>query len=121
MKRIAESCHTMRMMASIRHDIEIHIGQHRAEKGAMLGSDGEGVICRIEVDDGAKTGSAEYTPNHIHLRKVIKEWKSEGICFVGFVHSHPAGFRRPSYGDLEYSARILDHFEGLELLWLPIV
>jgi ThiF family len=120
MKRYREARRTMRMTASVYRDIETEIGQHRAERGAMLGSDGNGVICRIEVDHGARMGSAEYSPDHVHLNRVIKQWKSEGIRFVGFVHSHP-GLREPSHADLEYSERILEHFEGLELLWLPIV
>lgn len=121
MKKLANAGRTMRMTSRVLREIEAHIGRYRAEKGAMLGSDSEGLICRIEVDHGARTGSAEYTPDHVYLNKVIKLWKTEGIRLVGFVHSHPAGFRRPSHGDLEYSERILEHFEGLEMLWLPIV
>ena len=121
MKRDAETNRTMRITASVLDEIRTHIGQYHAEKGAMLGSDSKGVICHVEVDHGARTGSAEYSPDHVHLNKVIKEWKSEGISLVGFVHSHPPGFRHPSHGDLEYSARILEHFEDLDSLWLPIV
>jgi proteasome lid subunit RPN8/RPN11 len=120
MKRYGEPRRTMRMTASVYREIRTEIGQHRAERGAMLGSNADGVICRIEVDHGARTGSAEYSPDHVHLNKVIKQWKAEGIRFVGFVHSHP-GLREPSHADIEYSERILEHFEELELLWLPIV
>ena len=40
---------SMRITRSAAQQIEIHIGNHRAERGAMLGEDSEGTICRVEV------------------------------------------------------------------------
>jgi proteasome lid subunit RPN8/RPN11 len=111
----------MRITRSAAQQIEIHIGNHRAERGAMLGEDSEGTICRVEVDHGARRNTVEYSPDTARLNQVIKAWKAEGIGFAGFVHSHPAGFRHPSSADVEYSERILEHFDGLDALWLPIV
>jgi proteasome lid subunit RPN8/RPN11 len=111
----------MRITRSAAQQIEIHIGNHRAERGAMLGADSEGTICRVEVDHGARRNTVEYSPDTARLNQVIKAWKAEGIGFAGFVHSHPAGFRHPSSADVEYSERILEHFDGIDALWLPIV
>ena len=73
---------SMRITRSAAQQIEIHIGNHRAERGAMLGEDSEGTICRVEVDHGARRNTVEYSPDTARLNQVIKAWKAEGIGFA---------------------------------------
>jgi hypothetical protein len=51
----------------------------------------------------------------------IDEWLNVGVEFCGFAHSHPLGLSHPSRHDAWYSGRILEAFEGLDHLWIPIV
>ncbi|MBL8310665.1 MAG: ThiF family adenylyltransferase [Burkholderiales bacterium] len=102
--------------------IETHIGQHRAERGAMLGGNrARGEVTAVHIDLSARTAGAEYSPDVDTLNCVLKQWEGEGIEFLGFVHSHPSGIRRPSTADQEYAGRILSAMPGLDAMLMPIV
>lgn len=101
--------------------IRVHIGMHRAERGGMLGRDRDGVIRHFEADHNGRCSVGAYDPDIQHLNRVIKDWKSRGIEFCGFVHSHPPGYCRLSAHDEWYAGKILDVFKKLEMLALPIV
>jgi hypothetical protein len=55
------------------------------------------------------------------MNRVIKKWKTRGISFCGFVHSHPPGYCRLSGHDQWYAGEILEAFKRLDALVLPIV
>lgn len=99
------------------------IGSAAAETGGVLGgSRRTGVISHIEPDRGAATTRATYSPDVAAVNALITgPWKADGVDFVGFVHSHPAGFVRPSSGDQVYAHRILQAMPSLPSLRLPIV
>ncbi len=117
----ATTAPTLRMSKNVLGQIRAFIGQHRAERGGMLGRGPDGYICSFEADKNGRCSAAAYDPDIGSLNRVIKEWKVSGIEFCGFAHSHPAGVRRPSGYDEWYAGQILRCFKKLELLWLPIV
>jgi hypothetical protein len=54
-------------------------------------------------------------------RLLTDDWNPAGVRLVGFVHSHPASFFRPSGGNEIYAARILAHNKEQKFMVLPIV
>ena len=110
-----------KMTSDVHEQIKSFIGDYPAERGAMFGRDPDGIIRHCVLDTEANCNSVAYDPDINYLNRVIKSWTKQGIEFVGFVHSHPKGFDHPSMPDELYSASILQCFERLELLWIPIV
>jgi len=85
------------------------IGIRKAETGGMLGGCREtGTVTHFCFDTDAQRTSVIYTPNNALLNAVKREWREQGIDFLGSVHSHPPYIRRPSAGDEVYVRRILD-------------
>ncbi|OGR07198.1 MAG: hypothetical protein A2511_12410 [Deltaproteobacteria bacterium RIFOXYD12_FULL_50_9] len=111
----------MLMNAETHNAIRDHIGQNRAERGGMLGRDSDGVIRHFEADHKGRCNAAAYDPDIDYLNGVIKGWKTKGIEFCGFVHSHPPGLVHPSGHDRWYAGEILSCFKRLEYLVIPIV
>ena len=101
--------------------IKQHIGNHRAERGGMLGRDADGVIRHFEADHTGRCNAAAYDPDIPHMNAVIKAWKKQGIEFCGFGHSHPPGFWQLSGHDKWYAGEILAAFKKLNILILPII
>lgn len=99
------------------------IGRLAAEHGGMLGGNRRtGEITHFYLDTTAIRNGALYTPDAKLLTSLLEEeWNPKGIDLLGFVHSHPPGFRRPSGGDELYARRILEANSDLSYLFLPIV
>ncbi|MGI8467323.1 MAG: ThiF family adenylyltransferase [Pyrinomonadaceae bacterium] len=99
------------------------VGLRRAENGGPLGgSRSSGIVTHYHFDNSAHRTGATYSPNAELLNKLFaEEWNPQDINLLGFVHSHPPGFRQPSGGDIEYASRILAAIPKLEYLYLPIV
>jgi proteasome lid subunit RPN8/RPN11 len=99
------------------------IGNRPAESGGMLGGNrATGEVTDYYFDATPREQNAvAYSPNNILLTKVLKEeWKPKGIQLLGFAHSHPTLFTRPSQADKEYAKTILEHMD-LPYLLLPII
>ncbi len=113
----------LRMTREVYDEIRQTIGLRPAENGGALGREEDDDVIRYYVfDDTAHKTGATYSPNHELLNKMFKSnWNPRGIRLAGFVHSHPAGFTRPSRGDLYYADRILAAIPDLPALFLPIV
>ncbi|MBT3380513.1 MAG: hypothetical protein HN742_00115 [Lentisphaerae bacterium] len=107
--------------AAVYDAIKAFIGDHPAERGGMLGRNGDGVIRHFEPDPGGRCTTGAYDPDIDRLNQVIKQWKMAGITFCGFVHSHPRGICRPSGHDEWYAGEILACFKKLDAMWMPIV
>jgi len=104
------------------NQIEQSIGQHHAEMGAMLGgSRANGLITRVFLDQSADVSQVTYSPDVSIINKVMRQWDEESIDFMGFVHSHPGGYGRPSGGDQIYAERILRALPKLDRMAMPIV
>lgn len=112
------------MTASVIEQIRASVGALPAESGGMLGGSRlDGVVRTFAFDDhpGGAT-AATYTPRHELLTRVLREqWNPRGVQLLGFVHSHPSGFRRPSGPDIDYAQRFLARNDDLDRMLLPIV
>jgi proteasome lid subunit RPN8/RPN11 len=99
------------------------IGSRPAEQGGALGgSRTDGTVRHFHFDASARRSGATYSPDHVSLNNLFAdEWNPAGINLLGFVHSHPPGFARPSGGDAIYARAILDAIPELDRLLLPIV
>ena len=113
----------IRLSRSVYESIRRTIGDQPAESGGLLGgSRKEGVVRVFRLDPFAFQSGGSYSPNIDFVNKTLKdELNPTGIHLLGFVHSHPPGFRRPSRGDMVYAQRILEHNPDLNDLLLPIV
>jgi len=99
------------------------IGAQRPETGGiLLGPAGSNDITDFYFDATASCSGATYTPDHITLRRKMKEdWLPAGLDMKGFVHSHPGGFDRLSCGDLVYIRRLLEKNPDMPFFAAPIV
>lgn len=93
------------------------------ERGmALFGFLKDGIVRQVLLDDTARCTSASYTPDFERLNRLCTEMFTPAqLVPLGFAHSHPGASSRPSGGDLEYAARILEANPFLPRLLLPIV
>jgi proteasome lid subunit RPN8/RPN11 len=108
---------------SVLEQIKQSIGTIPAESGGPLGGNrDEGVVTHFYFDHSAKRSGATYSPDHELVNRLFaEEWNPNGVNLLGFAHSHPPGYRRPSGGDISYAERILDAVPELPRLLLPII
>lgn len=111
----------MTMTDKVVDGIKSYIGDFPAERGGLLGSDTLGLITHFVPDTTARCSRGAYDPDIAAMNRQIKEWKSDGIDFVGFVHSHPPGVRRLSSYDIWYAGEIAHAFKKLDVIRLPLV
>jgi hypothetical protein len=104
-------------------EIARSIGQRHAETGAVLGgSRALGLITHVHLDQRAEVSGVTYSPHIATVNRLLREeWDPNGIDFMGFVHSHPGGYGRPSTGDQIYAERILRALPRLDRMAMPIV
>jgi hypothetical protein len=111
------------MSAAVHRQIMGAVGTKAPENGMPLGGDPADFIVRhVVFDDGAERSGSTYSPDHVRLNSLLTDWwRPSGIRLLGFVHSHPGQFARPSGGDLHYAEAILKANPHLERLLMPIV
>ena len=121
--RLGEAAQPLRMTAAVYRQIMAAVGGKPPENGMLLGGDpADGVVRHVVFDDGAERSGATYSPDHVRLNALLTDWwRPSGIRLLGFVHSHPGQFARPSGGDLRYAQAILGANRHLERLLMPIV
>lgn len=114
---------SLRMTESVYRQIMAAIGTKPPENGMPLGGDPtDGVVRHVVFDDGADRSGSTYSPDHVRLNRILTDWwRPSGIRLLGFVHSHPGHFARPSGGDLHYAQAILQANPHLARLLMPIV
>jgi hypothetical protein len=95
------------------------IGCQPAEQGGVLGGDRDrNLITTYYHDVHAARTSVQYDPSFEAINKaVFTIW---GVDFIGVGHSHP-GLPIPSYGDLVYADRLLNHMTRLQKFFMPII
>jgi len=110
---------TTRVMDEIMHTI----GSRPAESGGPLGGSRGGTLMEsFWLDETARMNGAQYYPDVDAVNQLMREqWNPRGTNLLGFVHSHPAGFARPSSTDCQYAGRIMDAIPELRRFALPIV
>jgi proteasome lid subunit RPN8/RPN11 len=90
--------------------------------GILLGPVGSDDVTDYYFDATAACSGATYTPDHVTLRRKMKdEWVPAGLDMKGFVHSHPGGLDRLSGGDLIYIRRLLEKNPDMRMFAAPIV
>lgn len=121
-KSIRPKPQCIKITQEVYREIETTIGALPEEQGGMLGSsDGGNTIDHFYWDTNAATSSVTYSPNtDIINRDILPAWNKNNVRLVGFVHSHPKGFTRPSGGDLIYVQRLLEALDE-ERFVMPIV
>ena len=90
------------------------------EMGGILGSNTNKIITDYHHDITGQTTARNYTPDINKLNNVILQWHLHGIEFIGFVHSHPKGYKYLSPRDFEYANEIKKACEMSEILMLII-
>lgn len=88
--------------------IEKTVGSLPAETGGFLGTSDGKVIDHFYFDHTADTTAATYTPNVAAVNQELKKWDEAGVRLIANVHSHPAGYNRPSRADVKYAQRIME-------------
>ena len=112
---------TFTMTDAVVLEILTTVGALAAESGGILGLALNGCeISKFFFDSAAARTSVTYSPSTEILDDVINGWGEEGVCFGGFLHSHPLGCMRPSQSDVRYAETIINALDLDELL-LPIV
>lgn len=113
---------TTAMTKQVLDQIEQSIGMYPAETGGILGSsDGGRTIDHYYFDAAAHRTSFTYSPNVREINRIIADWNSRGIQFVGMIHSHPKGCTKPSKGDLEYAKALIGNMDVSGKLYMPVV
>lgn len=90
----------------------------RPEMGGILGIDANRVVTKFYHDSTGTTTTAHYIPDVEKLNEVILRWSTEGIAFIGFVHTHPKGKNKLSTCDVDYAKKIKVECSLLEILML---
>lgn len=113
----------MSLTPHVYRDIRETIGRLTAEHGGILGGKrNTGEVTHFHFDVTGDRNSSTYAPDINRLNLLLeKKWNPAGIDLIGFVHSHPPGFRRPSNGDEVYACRILGANTEMQYLFLPII
>jgi proteasome lid subunit RPN8/RPN11 len=111
------------MTVEVMRQITTTIGSLTPETGGMLGGcRAMRKVTHFYFDGTAARSGSTYSPDTEQCNRVLNdEWNPAGVDLVGFVHSHPRGFLRPSTGDLVYAARILKTNPKVPSLLLPIL
>lgn len=111
------------MCRHVHCEVMCTIGARRPETGGiLLGPIGSNDITHFYFDETASCSGATYSPDHITLRRKMKEvWLPARVDMKGFVHSHPGGFDRLSDGDLVYIRRLLEKNPDMSVFSAPIV
>jgi hypothetical protein len=113
----------LRMKKSVYRAIRQAVGARRAEQGGALGGNrAAGEVTHFHFDEFAQITGVSYSPDVAVLNRLLaEEWNPAGINLMGFVHSHPPGFCRPSGGDIVYARAILKANPEMDRLLLPII
>lgn len=97
------------------------VGKHRPETGGMLACSSDlNKIDTWRFDQKSVNTSASYSYDVDEMSLQFKQWKDKGVRSVGFVHSHPATYKQPSYDDIA-TARALMKFFKNDFFYLPII
>lgn len=103
-------------------DIRRLIAEHAPERGgALYGVRGYPLVSHFELDSEGETSAVSYKPSSALVENVQRVERDTGLQFKGIVHSHPAGLRRPSWGDEQAVASFFQLNPHLSSMSLPIV
>jgi proteasome lid subunit RPN8/RPN11 len=100
----------IQILESVYEEIRNTIGSRPAESGGLpFGKEEDMVVRAFIFDKDAHTTRSTYSFNTDFLNPEIKKmWNEKGYSCLGFIHSHPYGFGRPSHPDIEYFSSMFD-------------
>ncbi|MDO4344152.1 MAG: ThiF family adenylyltransferase [Eubacteriales bacterium] len=102
-------------------EFRVTVGRYPAETGGMLACSGAlEVVDTWCFDEKSKNTSASYSYDAESMTAVFRQWKARGIQSVGFVHSHPLTYRRPSYDDIATAYALMKFFRN-DFFYMPII
>lgn len=81
------------------------LGKHPPETGGIFAMD-EDTITAYYFDEEAQVSFSSYRPS----RRVIEEigrWRKNGLCFGGFIHSHPGAGTKLSPRDVVFARELI--------------
>ncbi|WP_198000919.1 Mov34/MPN/PAD-1 family protein [Gimesia fumaroli] len=97
----------------------------RKEKaGILLGPTAEDdLVTHYVPDENGQATYSSFTLDAASLNRTLKHRKGVGLNCKGVVHVHPPGALHPSFGDLEYVAKLFANPKNTEAtqVMLPIV
>ena len=104
-------------------EIMCTIGARTPETGGiLLGPVGTSTVTKFYFDASGSCSSATYSPDHLTLRRKMKEiWLPSNLDLKGFTHSHPGDLDGLSQGDLVYIRRLLEKNPDMNVFIAPIV
>jgi molybdopterin/thiamine biosynthesis adenylyltransferase/proteasome lid subunit RPN8/RPN11 len=113
----------LRVTKPVMAEVHATVGSRPPETGGMLGGSRlDAIVRHFRFDETASVSGVTYSPDHKALTALLKdEWNPRGDNLLGFVHSHPGSFRRPSTGDMRYAAEMLRRNPELDELLVPII
>lgn len=112
---------SIRFSQKVLDQFRTSVGYYKAETGGMLAcSSDTQYIDTWCFDKKSKNTSASYSYDVEDMSAVFRKWKSMGFRSVGFVHSHPQHYIRPSYDDIATGHSLMKFFEN-DFFYLPIL
>lgn len=112
---------SVRFSTAVLDEFRKSVGCYKAETGGMLSCSGDRkLIDTWCFDKKSKNTSASYSYDVEEMSTVFREWKSKGIRSVGFVHSHPQDYIRPSFDDIATGHKLMTFFQN-DFFYLPIL
>lgn len=85
----------------------------RHEVGGVLGGVGRYIQHAVRVPNTSPTRTSSYEWDSAAIREARAEVRELDLRVIGYWHSHPAGYARPSHADVACQS-------GLELIWSGI-
>lgn len=112
----------IRISEDVLQEIVRTIGSRPPETGGLLGGNRElQQVTHFMFDESASTSGATYSPNTDIINSTLEKWDEDGgHRIIGFVHSHPGMYDKPSPGDVHYAQHILTAIPAMQRLFLPI-
>ena len=92
------------------------------EMGGILGCETNNLVNYFYHDSTGISTKKIYIPDTMALNKVIDDWHTQGIKFVGFIHSHSEDRKFLSRLDIKYAQKIKSYgsmSEVLMVIYLP--
>lgn len=81
----------VKMRRSVFKRVKEYFLSSDAERGGLIGSRRRlnRIDCFVPVSGAAN--AEQFVPDMEAVNGIIARWRADGICFCGFVHSHPTG------------------------------
>lgn len=112
---------SIRFSQKVLDQFRTSVGYYKAETGGMLAcSSDTQYIDTWCFDKKSKNTSASYSYDVEDMSAVFRKWKGMGFRSVGFVHSHPQYYIRPSFDDIATGHSLMKFFEN-GFFYLPIL